>query len=235
MPNHWHFVLCPESDRDLARFMQRLTVIHVTRWQKHDNMVGYGHVYQSRFKSFPVETDEYFYQVNRDVERNALRAKLVSTAQDWKWGSLWIRQHRSAEHRAMLSKWPSPHPRKWLQYVNEPASEAELKALRRSCVRGTPYGSPDWVIETANQLGMESTLRLPGSQRNDKLDLSPFLGLLRSKLQIFNQLFHFLLASRVVKRSKNRRGMPRHQRFPAVVAIDEASSYFGNFPARSNN
>ena len=162
MPNHWHFVLWPESDGDLARFMQRLTVTHVTRWQKHYNMVGYGHVYQSRFKSFPVETDEYFYQVNRYVERNALRAKLVSTAQAWKWGSLWIRQHGSAEHRAMLSKWPVPHPRKWLQYVNEPASEAELKALRRSCVRGTPYGSPDWVIETANQLGLESTLRLPG-------------------------------------------------------------------------
>ena len=41
-------------------------------------MVGYGHVYQSRYKSFPVESDEYFYQVVRYTERNALRAKLVS-------------------------------------------------------------------------------------------------------------------------------------------------------------
>ncbi len=162
MPNHWHFVLWPENDGDLGHFMQRLTVTHVTRWQKHYNMVGDGHVYQNRFKSFPVETDEYFYQVNRYVERNAQRAKLVVTAQAWKWGSLWIRQHGSAEHRAMLSKWPIPHPRKWIQYVNEPASEAELKSLRKSCVRGTPYGSPDWVIETAKKLGLESTLRSPG-------------------------------------------------------------------------
>jgi putative transposase len=138
MPNHWHFVLWPESDGDLARFMQRLTVTHVTRWQKHYDMVGFGHVYQSRFKSFPVETNEYFYQVNRYVERNALRSNLCSLAQDWPFGSLWIREHGSTEHRAMLSKWPVPVPRRWRQFVNEPASEAELKAIRNSCVRGAP-------------------------------------------------------------------------------------------------
>ena len=68
--------------------MQRLTVTHVTRWQKHYNMVGYGHVYQSRYKSFPVQTDDYFYQVMRYVERNALRANLVSKAENWQFGSL---------------------------------------------------------------------------------------------------------------------------------------------------
>jgi len=78
MPNHWHFVLWPANDGDLARFMQRLTITHVTRWQKNYNMVGYGHMYQGRFKSFPVESDDYFYQVMRYTERNALRANLVS-------------------------------------------------------------------------------------------------------------------------------------------------------------
>ena len=29
----------------------------------------------------------------------------------------------------MLSKWPLPRPRKWVAYVNEPASEQELEAL----------------------------------------------------------------------------------------------------------
>ena len=83
MRNHWHFVVWPENDGELARFMQCLTVTHVTRWQKHYNMIGYGHVYQGRFKSFPVETDEYFYKVNRYVERNAMRANLVERAEEW--------------------------------------------------------------------------------------------------------------------------------------------------------
>lgn len=157
-----HLVLWPQDDGDLGRFMQRLTITHVTRWQKYYNMVGYGHLYQGRFKSFPVETDDYFYQVNGYVERKALRANLVSKAEQWQWGSLWIRQFGSAEHRAMLDKWPIPKPRKWLQYVNKPASESELVAIRKSCVRGTPYGSPDWISKTARKLGLESTLRKPG-------------------------------------------------------------------------
>jgi len=162
MPNHWHFVLWPEKDDDLGRFMQRLTVTHVTRWQKNYNMVGYGHVYQSRFKSFPVETDEYFYQVNRYVERNALRANLAARAEQWPYGSLWIREHGTAEHRELLSRWPLSIPRNWLEYVHEPVSDAELAALRRSVVRGTPYGNTAWVESTARKLGLEATLRKPG-------------------------------------------------------------------------
>ena len=162
MPNHWHFVLWPENDGDLGSFMQRLTVTHVTRWQKHYNMVGYGHVYQSRYKSFPVESEDYFYQVMRYVERNALRSNLVAKSEQWQYGSLWINQFGTAKHKAMLSKWPLPRPRKWVAYVNEPASEEELKALRRSCVRGAPYGSQEWVQKTAKKLGLESTLRRPG-------------------------------------------------------------------------
>ncbi len=118
--------------------------------------------YLARFKSFPVETDDYFYQINRFAERNALRAKLVRRAEDWPWGSGWISKYGTAEHRAMISDWPLPRPRKWLQYVNEPATTAELAALRKSCVRGTPYGSKDWVESTARQLGLEATLRPPG-------------------------------------------------------------------------
>ena len=162
MPNHWHFVLWPEGDKDLGRFMQRLTITHVTRWQKHYDKVGHGHIYQGRFKSFPVDSDDNFYRVMRYTERNALRANLVARAEEWPWGSLWIRQFGSPEHRALLSKWPIRRPRNWVSYVNQPASDAELESIRRSCRRGSPYGSAEWVQQTAKQLGLESTLRRPG-------------------------------------------------------------------------
>jgi putative transposase len=162
MPNHWHFVMWPENDGDLGRFMQRLTVTHVTRWQKHYNVVGHGHVYQGRFKSFPVESDNHFYHVNRYVERNALRANLVDRAEDWPYGSLWIREHGTDEHRALLSPWPLPMLKNWKDYVNEPSSNQELEAIRQSVVRGSPYGNPSWIESTAKKLGLESTIRKPG-------------------------------------------------------------------------
>jgi len=74
MPNRWHFVLWPEHDGDLAAFVQQLTNTHVKRWKEHRHEVGDGHLYQGRYKSFRAQTDDYFYQVVRYVERNALRA-----------------------------------------------------------------------------------------------------------------------------------------------------------------
>ena len=165
MPNHWHLVLWPEHDGDLALFMQRLTVTHVTRWQKNRRRVGEGHVYQGRFKSFPVETDEYFYQLVRYVEGNALRANLVPHAEDWKWSSLWRREAGTAEQQSLLAKWPLPCPRKWLSFVNDAETEAELESLRRCVRRGQPFGSDQWIEETARQLSLESTLRPRGRPR----------------------------------------------------------------------
>ena len=165
MPNHWHFVMWPEADDHLAAFMQRLSVTHVTRWQKHRRVVGEGHLYQGRFKSFPIETEDYFYQVLRYVERNALRANLCERAEEWRWGSLWRRVSGSPAQRSLLSDWPLPRPRQWVERVNRPQTDAEVNAIRRSVVRGQPFGSPNWVQRTAKALGLESTLRAPGRPR----------------------------------------------------------------------
>ena len=165
MPNHWHFVLWPEHDGDLAAFMQQLTTKHVRRWQLHRRRVGYGHVYQSRYKSFPVEEEEYFYQLVRYVERNALRAALAERAEAWKWSSLWRRTSGTPEQKKLLGDWPVTYPKGWCTFVNEPQTEAEVDAIRRCVARGQPYGGEDWVRRTAEQLGLESTLRAPHRPR----------------------------------------------------------------------
>ena len=163
MPNHWHFVMWPEGDADLGVFMQRLCVTHVTRWQKHRHVVGEGHLYQARFKSFPVETEDYFYQLLRYVERNALRANLCQRAEDWRWGSLWRRAHGTPDQRALLSDWPVP--RQWAKHINRPQTNAEVNAIRMSVLRGQPLGSPTWVQKAAKALGLKSTLRPRGRPR----------------------------------------------------------------------
>ena len=81
MPNHWHLVVWPRGDGDLSRFMNWLTLTHTQRWHRHRNSVGNGHVYQGRFKSFPIETSEYLLTVCRYVERNPVRAGFVTRAE----------------------------------------------------------------------------------------------------------------------------------------------------------
>src|SRR5437660_7839987 len=84
LPNHWHLVLWPEADGALSRFVGWLTLTHTQRWHAHYHNAGTGHLYQGRFKSFPVQADEHFLTLCRYVERNAVRAGLVQSAWSWR-------------------------------------------------------------------------------------------------------------------------------------------------------
>jgi putative transposase len=162
MLNHWHLLLWPRDDGELSEVMRWITVTHTQRWHAHRQSSGTGPVYQGRFKSFPVQTDELFLTVARYVERNALRAKLVKRAEQWPWSSLWRWTKGDAEPLAFLSDWPVERPRQWVAWVNEAEKASELEDLRSSAQRGRPFGSETWVARTAKRLGLESTLRPRG-------------------------------------------------------------------------
>lgn len=142
--------------------MRWITVTHTQRWHAHRHTAGTGPVYQGRFKSFPVQTDEHFLTVARYVERNALRAKLVDRAEAWQWSSLWRREQREPTLMSWLSDWPVAQPRDWVARVNRPETGSELDALRLSVQRGRPFGEEGWVRRMARRFGMESTLRPRG-------------------------------------------------------------------------
>jgi putative transposase len=163
VPNHWHMVVWPEGDDDLSEYFRWVTVTHTQRWHAHHHTAGSGPLYQGRFKSFPVEADEHLLAVCRYAERNALRANLTPRAEQWRWGSLWHRVHLSAGN--LLHDGPVPLPANWVSYVNRPQTAGELAALRRSVLRGTPFGDPAWQVETAKHLGLEMTLRPRGRPR----------------------------------------------------------------------
>jgi len=162
MPNHWHLIVWPRSDGELSQFVGWLTLTHTQRWHAQRHSIGTGHVYQGRFKSFPIQEDEHFFSAVRYVERNALRAKLSRKAEQWRWGSLARWQQGRAEDKALLSAWPLPRKPNWIDSVNRVQTDAELQALHRSIQRGSPFGDADWIERTVDRLGLESTLRPHG-------------------------------------------------------------------------
>ena len=165
MPNHWHFVVRPDSDEQVTEFFRRLTVTHTMRWHSHYRTGGTGHLYQGRFKSFPVQDDEHLLTVMRYVERNPLRANLVPAAEEWKWGSAFARQQKSSRPDWLSTPEEPPLPRQWRAWVNKPQTEAELTALRNCIRRSSPFGSEAWAKSSALRLGLESTLRPRGRPR----------------------------------------------------------------------
>ena len=95
MPNHFHLLFWPREDGDLSTFM-RATMTHTQCRHAHHGSAGTGHLYQGRYKSFPVQSDEHFLTVCRYVERNSRGSNLVQCAEEWKWGSLSARRAEDA-------------------------------------------------------------------------------------------------------------------------------------------
>ncbi len=80
MPNHWHLVVHAGHQTDLSAWMQWVTATHTHRRHAHTHTTGEGPLYQGRFKSFPIQTDDHFLTACRYVEANAKRANLAKRA-----------------------------------------------------------------------------------------------------------------------------------------------------------
>jgi putative transposase len=161
MPNHFHLVLYPKKDGDLGKFMHWLTLTHTQRWHQSKNTKGTGHLYQGRYKSFIIEEDKHLLSVIRYVERNALRAKLVRKAENWKFCSLWRKLYGSSAQKKLLSERPITEPDNYFSFVNTPQSEEEEEKIRFSVVKGRPYGNDNWSMKIIKKFSLESTVRLP--------------------------------------------------------------------------
>ncbi len=165
MQNHWHLVVSPQIDGEMGRFGQWLSLTHTQRYHAHYHTTGEGHLYQGRYKSFPVQSDDHFLAVCRYVERNAFTAELCEEPDQWRWSSLWRWRHGSTSEKSILTAWPISRERNWVDRVRAVLSEKEEKRLKRCIQRGSPYGDTNWVKETARRLGLESTLRGRGRPR----------------------------------------------------------------------
>ncbi len=100
--------------------------------------------------------------VERYVERNALRAKLVLYAEEWRWSSMWRHVHGTAEAVSLLARWPIERPPEWVERVNRTDDERELESLRQSAHRGRPFGRQEWQKPIVRRLGLKSADRPSG-------------------------------------------------------------------------
>ena len=160
MPNHFHFVLQPHSAPDLGRWMHWLLTAHVQRHRVRYQTIG--RIWQGRFTALPIQQDGHLLAVLRYVERNPVRAGLVRTAESWPWSSMHLRRSNSD---LLLSRPPIELPSNWRAFVNRPLGADPLEKIREAIRRGRPFGEREWTVETADQLGLTSSLRPRGRPR----------------------------------------------------------------------
>jgi len=160
MPNHWHLLLWPRQDGDLSAFMRWITLTHTQRYHASHGTVGIGHLYQGRYKSFPVQDDSHYLTVLRYIESNPVPAGLISDAAQWLWSSFAVRL--GAEAPFELTDGPIELPSNWARLLQRNIARTELDHITNSIKRGAPFGQEPWKQLTAAKLKLQSTLRPKG-------------------------------------------------------------------------
>lgn len=170
MPNHWHLVLWPGRGHVLADLMKWATATHVQWYRITTGTRGRGALYQGRYRAIPVDSDAYFYNLIRYVERNPLRKCLARTADGWRWSSCWPSPGPDHPH---LSEWPVPKPGDWDARLREAEEGAQLEEIRTAIRQNLPYGRPVWQKDVVSRLGWPTGLERPG-RRWPKVPSLPF-------------------------------------------------------------
>lgn len=137
MDNHVHFVAVPQENDSLARLFRLLN----TRYSHYINkkMGSSGHFWQGRFFSC-IAKGPHFIQTLKYVERNPVRAGIVTMPWQWEWSS--AAEHcgirRSLFRNACMDEYTGLTPFQWREYIEASEENDSIYAIRRSTLSGCP-------------------------------------------------------------------------------------------------
>jgi putative transposase len=85
LPNHYHLVV--ETKRsELTAGMHKLNGRYAQRFNRRHDRVG--HVFQNRFGSYVIESEEHFLRALAYVRANPVEAGLCAHVDDWPWSGV---------------------------------------------------------------------------------------------------------------------------------------------------
>ncbi len=138
MPNHVHLVLVPAEADGLRAAVGEAHRRYTRFVNERENWRG--HLWQSRFASFPMDEAHLFACV-RYVELNPVRAGLVARPEQWPWSS--ARAHLGlAEDRLTALAPMRSRVEDWRALLDSGLGDEERDAIRACERSGRPLGGP---------------------------------------------------------------------------------------------
>jgi putative transposase len=130
MTNHYH-LLIETVEANLSQGMRQLNGVYTQYFNWRHSLVG--HLFQGRYKAILVQKESYLLELSRYIVLNPLRAKLVTSLDDWQWSSHYF---AGQEHP------PSWLERDWLLSRFGNARSAAVSAYQAFVLAGIGEASP---------------------------------------------------------------------------------------------
>jgi len=127
-----------------------------------------GYLWQGRFSSFVMDEAHLIASI-RYIERNPVRAKLVTDPGDYKWSS--YNAHLIGKDDKLVKVGPLLQiVHSWKEFVEMPALEVEAESIRMHERTGRPLGNDLFIDRLELEIGKSLRKKKPGPKGPRKKD-----------------------------------------------------------------
>ena len=149
MENNVHLVLLPKKEHSLAKMMQKISLRYTQHFNNKYRQTG--RLWECRFHSAIIDPTEYLWPVCRYVERNPLRQRMVSKAEDYTWSSAntdtsagFIKQFRTTAQQR----------KEYAEYLQHHDTEEDIRHIKQAVISNRPIGSETFIGEIEQLTGV---------------------------------------------------------------------------------
>lgn len=151
MGNHLHLLATPVDNTGLARMMQWIGRYYVPYFNRKYSRAGT--LWQGRFKTSIIDSEQYFLKCSRYIEMNPVRAGLVGHPSAYQWSSYAHHVGDRADplisdHMLYWAMGNTPFEREaaYREFLAQAIPQEEIDGLSQSVLRGRTLGSEQFKI-----------------------------------------------------------------------------------------
>lgn len=173
MTNHLHLLITPKDKAQLSKFMQTMANRYVRYFNSSRNRTGT--IWEGRFKSSLVDSDNYLFTLYKYIEMNPIKANMVESIADYLWSSYHhnalgktdklITEHEQYQNLAKTVTLRAENYQKLFDKVN--ASNQE-KQISQATMRGEVYGSLAFHQKVSKLVSRATKLTAHGGDRKSE-------------------------------------------------------------------
>ena len=173
MTNHLHLLITPTDKAQLSKFMQTMANRYVRYFNATNNRTGT--IWEGRFKSCLVDSENYLFSLHRYIEMNPVKAKMVKNIADYPWSSYrynalgkknsLITMHKLYQDLGENSALRAENYQKIFDTLNTAEQEQQIT---EATMRGEVYGTSGFHQKISKLISRATKLTAHGGDRKSK-------------------------------------------------------------------
>ncbi|MDI6704597.1 MAG: hypothetical protein QME40_08015, partial [bacterium] len=144
--------------KKVSKIIQSITLSHIRLY--HSRYRSCGHLWQGRFKSSVIQTDEYLLQCLKYIESNPLRANIVSRPEDYRWSSYRFHAFGEDEYKILdkdplylsLGDTDQDRQKAYHKFFAKPQDKKIIELIRKSIANDSILGVEGFITQLREKL-----------------------------------------------------------------------------------